>query len=141
MNAAEIHLALNHLPVLGAPFAAALLASGAWRKSDELVAAGLWTLVLCGLSAVAAYFSGAKAADLLLELPDPATKQIGAHIHAARLTLYGSLACAALALGCLLARLSSRTKAMVALCAALALTAQAGLTAHLGGEICHSEIR
>ena len=36
MNLTHLHLALNHIPVLGTAFGLALLIFGIWQKSNEL---------------------------------------------------------------------------------------------------------
>lgn len=44
MNWVHLHLALNHVPVLGALFGALLLGVGLVRRSDELQRVSLWAL-------------------------------------------------------------------------------------------------
>jgi hypothetical protein len=145
MNAAEIHLAVNHLPVLGPPFAAALLAAAMWRRSGELQCAGFLVLLGTGLAALVAYRSGLGAADIVADLADVSSPAIERHLHAARLTLWASVASAA-AVTMTFARTARRGgfrrgAAAVGLALALALSGAGAWTAHLGGEIRHTEIR
>lgn len=137
--AAQLHLALNHLPVLGLPFAAALLASGLRRRSDELVRAGLVALVLAGASAALVYWSGLRVGDAALDWPGVEPAAVDAHFRAARLA---AAACVAVGLGAYaaLAR-PSRRAALVVLLASLPACALTARAAHLGGLIRHVELR
>ena len=72
MNPIHVHLALNHLPIVGVPVGFILLQWGARSGSRELKRAGLAALVLSALAAFAVFFSGEgaeKAAGRLAELP------------------------------------------------------------------------
>ena len=48
MNWTHLHLALNHVPVLGSLFVALLLIAGIARKSEELKRMSLWWFVILG---------------------------------------------------------------------------------------------
>jgi len=145
LDGPQLHLALNHLPVLGPPMAAALLAAGLARRNDEWVRAGLWTLLVAGLSAVAVYWTGGQAADALLDALSGQERFIDAHFRAARWVLRLDLALAAAAAAALLAHARPRPvrakAAAVLLALAVASSALGGWTAHLGGEIRHAEVR
>ncbi|HZE89220.1 MAG TPA: hypothetical protein VE404_06715 [Verrucomicrobiae bacterium] len=145
MSAAELHLAVNHLPVLGPPFAAAVLAGAIRRRSAELASAGFLVMVGVGLAAIVAYRSGLGASDVVADLADVSATAIEEHLHAARLLLWACVGSAVASLVAL-ARTTRRGgynsgEAAVALVLALALTGAGAWTAHLGGEIRHSEVR
>lgn len=145
LDGPQLHLALNHWPVLGPPTAAALIAAGLARRSDEWVRAGAWALLVVGVSAAVVYWSGERAADALLDALAGQETFIDAHMRAARWVLRLDLAAAAAAAAALAAH--ARRPAMRAWAAAglLALAAACsgvgGWTAHLGGEIRHAEVR
>jgi len=141
VNGAELHLAVNHLPVLGPPFAAALLAAGAAKRSPDLLKAGFWTLVVTGVAAVPVYYSGQSAADVVTTLTDSGTLEIGRHFHAAKLTLQACLIAGGIAAFLLFRNIASRKAAAFMLALALGLSGLGAWTAHLGGEIRHPEIR
>ena len=145
MSAAEIHLAVNHLPVLGPPFAAILLTAAMWRRSRELKCAGLLLILGVGLAAPVAYRSGLGAADIVADMADVPSTVIERHFHAARFALWASVAAAA-AVTVTLAWMARRGgyspgAAAVGLVLALVLSVAGAWTAHLGGEIRHSEVR
>jgi hypothetical protein len=140
----ELHLAVNHLPVLGLPFAAALLAAGLVLDNGEWRRAGLWTAVLAGISVWLVYDSGGLAADAIGGVAGVSDRDIGRHAAMAwrfawAASFVGLAAAAALA--------SSRSepgpaRRVVAAVLALALAASAvgGWTAQLGGRIRHPEL-
>ena len=139
----EFHLAINHLPVLGLPFAGGLLAAGLVFDNGEWRRAGLWTAVLTGVSVWLVYFSGGVAADAIDGLADVADQDIGRHAAAAwRFAWAASFV--GLAAVAVLARFrrerppSQRASAVV-LALVFAATAVGGWTAHLGGLIRHHE--
>jgi hypothetical protein len=65
MNWANVHIAINHVPVIGALIGFLLLAYAAWRRSPEVQRVTLGLLVLVGLSALAAFLTGDPALDVL----------------------------------------------------------------------------
>lgn len=145
MNTAQLHLLVNHLPVFGAGFGAALTAAGLILGKDDLKKAGLWTLLLAGLSAVPAQLSGEGAEEAVEHLPGVAESLIHAHEEAAEKALIAVLAAAGAALAALAhARWAGRlSNAFVSTVLAVSLPALGllGWTAHLGGEVRHTEIR
>ena len=63
MNLTHLHLALNHLPVLGPAFALALLLFGVWRRSEDIKKAALGAFLLIAVFSVPAYMTGEPAED------------------------------------------------------------------------------
>jgi hypothetical protein len=63
MNLTHLHLALNHVPVLGTAFALALLVLGIWRKSNEVKKTALCAFVAIAIMAMPAYLTGEPAED------------------------------------------------------------------------------
>lgn len=145
MNGAQIHLLVNHVPVLGVAFAAALLLAGVARGSDELKKAGLWALVLAGLAAVPAFFSGEGAEELVENLPEVTKALIHDHEEAAEKAFAGALLLGAAALATLVHAFKTKTLAPKAASAVLALSlpvlALLAYAAHLGGLVRHTELR
>lgn len=147
MSEAHWHLIVNHLPVLGVPFGAALLSLGLLRGQVALQRAGLGVLVLGGLAAGIAYLTGEPAEHALEALgamgPRPESL-IEAHEEAAlaATVMTGLLAVVA---GFGLWRLQrgaiARGWMAGALTLALAATLALGWVATLGGRISHPEIR
>jgi len=144
IDAAHLHLMLNHVPVIGTPLLLLLLTIGLLRGSRELTTVSL-TLVI-GLAAATAliYLTGEPAEELIERAPWVSKTLIEAHEEQALVSLVaalvtGSLAAAALALR---AKAWSGPWLPRAVWGALAVTSLLiGWTAWSGGQIRHDEIR
>jgi hypothetical protein len=144
---AHWHLIVNHLPVLGVPFGAALLGLGLFRGRVALQRAGLTVLVLAGLAAGIAYLTGEPAEHALEAMGPLGTRPealIEAHeeaaLAAAIITGLGALV-AGVGLWRLRRGAASRGWMAGALTVALVATLALGWVATLGGRISHPEIR
>jgi hypothetical protein len=144
MNAAFLHLAVNHVPVVGLPLIFLLLGAAAARRSRELAGAGFVGLALMAVASFAALKTGGAAHEFMDSIPGVQHPLIHAHGHAARWAWYGVLALGALGLGGLAAlrRSAAFPLALTAAAAlgALIVSADMGWVAHLGGLIRHPEI-
>ena len=70
MDAAHIHLLLNHIPILGTIFGLLLLCYGIWKHSDEIKKASLGTFVIVALITIAVYLTGDGAAQIVGNLSE-----------------------------------------------------------------------
>jgi uncharacterized membrane protein len=145
MNEAEVHLALNHLPLFSTLFGFLLLLVALIRKSHDLKQAGLWLCLLAALGAIPTYLTGEPAEELVEAVPGVAPDLIEEHEESALWALVGieALGAASLA-GLYLSRKTGEPpERLVQLCLVLALIAVAivGRTAYLGGQIHHPEVR
>src|SRR5258708_2381815 len=68
MNWAHLHLALNHVPVMGTLFVMLLLLAAVLRTSRELVRAGLWAFVFLAAVTIPIKSTGDKAAQFAMSL-------------------------------------------------------------------------
>jgi len=144
MNAAHLHLLLNHLPVMGTVIGVMLLALARARRSDELFRASLALFALLAVAAVAVYLTGDGAEDLVERLPGASKSLIEAHEEAAliatiALGIYGIAACVTLFVGRF--RALPRWTATAALVVSLIPLGLMAWTANRGGQIRHTEIR
>jgi hypothetical protein len=145
MNAAYLHLATTHLPVLGTLFGLCLLLYGWLRGSEDLKRTALLTMFLTGLLSLPAYLSGAPASGVLKRaLPGTLMDPMDQHAEVAVLALVAILLLAAWALFGLIAfrkskRLSFGYSVLSLLLACVAFGLMAW-TAELGGKIHHPEI-
>lgn len=142
---AHLHLVVNHLPVVAAPFAVVLMAAGALVRSEHLKRAGLATSATAALLAAAAYVSGGRAEHALDAIADASGPRIEEHEEAAEAALIvaglsGAAAGAALALA-IRRGATPRFALAIPLVLALAAAVVLGRAAYLGGPIRHSEIR
>ena len=140
MNGAFWHLAVNHVPVVGAPYGFGLLAAALWRKSDDLARAGYLTLAGVALTTFVADQTGRPAAHLVRGLLGVSADMIRPHAHAAGRAVMttGILGLAAI-LGLFPFR-NSRAWLALVLAGSLAVSLQLAWVAHLGGLIRHPEI-
>lgn len=145
MNAAQLHLALNHVPIILLPTALLLALAGLVRRSRELTTAGLLLTVLVGLVVLPVYFSGEGAEELVEHLPGVVHDTIEEHEDAGKFAMIAILVTGALgALALLLGRGHptgrGRTLLLLVLLAGAVASAAGLRTGHLGGLIRHPEI-
>lgn len=145
MNWAHVHLIINHFPVVGVFGAVALLVYSLVRKSEEIKRVSFGLFVLLALITLAVFFTGLAAEDAVKKLPGVTEASIGRHEEMAELALVlmETLGIAALA-GLLFLRESGAIPkwiVVIVLLLSLVTAAVVGLTANLGGQIRHTEIR
>jgi hypothetical protein len=144
MNGAFLHLAVNHVPVVGLPLVFLLLVAAAARRSRDLAGAGFVGLILMAVAAYAALKTGGPAHHLLDSVPGVSHEVIHAHGRAARWAWYGAFALGLLGLaGALSLRRSARFPLGYVVAAALGagfVSVLMARVAHLGGLIRHPEI-
>jgi ethanolamine transporter EutH len=143
MNAAHLHLMLNHVPVMGVVFVVALLIWAVYSKSLELVRFALATFVGIALAAGVVYMTGEPAEEVVEGLPGIAEASVEAHEAAALVSLVLSGALGILGLfGLWRLRAAARVPrwlAMGSLAGALMVAISMAWTANLGGRIRHPE--
>ncbi len=146
MDWIHLHLALNHVPVLGMVFAALALAVSMWRRNPEFVRLSLWgTVALCALS-VAIKFTGDFAWDELRAFPQPYDgARVARHEAAADRATTGVFVSGLVAAGILFSARRRPTVpaglSAVVLGLLLATFCQLGWTANLGGQLRHPHLR
>ena len=145
MSPAHLHLMFNHLPVIGVPLVAALLAWGLFRRNRDVTRAALGAAVVIAALSYPVFLTGEGAEEQVEDsswLSEPMVHEHEARGEAALITT--------LLVGCLAAfslwqsrrdrpvsrRASGVTLAGLGLCAGLF-----GWTALAGGNIRHDEIR
>jgi hypothetical protein len=147
INWAHVHLIINHFPVIGVLGSLLVFGYGLVRKSDEVKLLGLGSFVLIALITIPVFFTGGAAEKVVkdLNLPGVTESSIGTHAEIALLALAVIELLGAIALGglFLFRRSGSLPKWYMALVLVIALVSAGvvGLTANLGGQIRHTEIR
>lgn len=144
MNAAHIHLLLNHVPVLGAVFGLLVLGYGYTRGSRDVMKAGLWLLVIVGITGGFVYLTGEPAEELVEDLAGVSEAVLERHEAAALWATIGAGLVGLVALVGLVrwrAGELPRRYAGAVLALTLGLTGLMGWTANLGGQVRHAEIR
>ncbi len=143
MNAAELHLILNHIPILGTIFALSLLAYAMIWKKPEVLKASLGVFVLSGLFSIGVYLTGEPAEEVVESLAQVSEAVIEPHEEAAFIAMIGSLLLGVLALAALVAFRSRIPAWVVPVILTLGII-ESGLlvwTGYQGGQIAHPETR
>ena len=143
MNAAYIHLVLNHFPpIVGVAALIVLLLGVVWRN-DGVLRSAFVLVVFAALMGVATYSTGDGAADIVKHVEGVNTAAIGPHNEAANVTLGAYAVAAVFALFALIKYRAPRVIAgwarTLMIILTLIATASATYTAMLGGRIHHPE--
>jgi hypothetical protein len=145
LNWAHVHLILNHFPVIGVLGALLVFGYGLVRRSDEVKLLGLGLFVLIALITIPVFLTGGAAENVVKNLPGVTESFIGTHEEMAMLALILMELLGVIAVGGLfLFRKSGglpQWYITLVLVVALAAAGVVGLTANLGGQIRHTEIR
>ena len=145
MNAAHLHLILNHVPVLGTLIALLLLITALVEKSEDLRRAALALFVGVALMAVPVFLSGEPAEELVERLPGVTSQQIDRHEDAATQALIAVGVVGVLAIGALaVTRRSARAARALTVATLVVGIVTGGLMARaafLGGQVRHSELQ
>jgi formate hydrogenlyase subunit 3/multisubunit Na+/H+ antiporter MnhD subunit len=145
MDAAHLHLLLNHIPILGTIFGLLLLIYGMWRNSDQIKRASLGAFILTALVTIPVYLSGDGAADIVGSLPGVSIDIIRQHDDSAGITLIAIEILGAVSLVSLwISRRLLELKRWMTLSALLLAVISSGLgawTGNLGGQVHHPEVR
>lgn len=146
MNAAHLHLVLNHVPVIGSIVALLLLAYALLRRNDELTRAALGIFVIAAILGVAVYLTGEPAEEIAEKLPGVTRHAIHEHEEAGEVAAWLLGIIGAISLGGLIAYRKRpggipRRFSIIVLILSLFPTAAMIRTANLGGMVRHTEIR
>jgi uncharacterized membrane protein len=144
LDAAHIHLMLNHLPVVGAPLLLLLLTIGLLRGSRELVTVSLILTVGLALVTGFVYFTGEPAEELVEHAPWFREALAETHEEHATVSLVAVLSTGVLSTVALALRRRPRLGPRLARVAWVGLalsTILLGWTAWSGGQIRHEEVR
>ncbi len=145
MDAAHWHLALTHVPVVGAGFALALLAVALASRDGLVRRIALGAVVVVALTALPTYFTGEPAEKIVERLPGVSRRLIHDHEDAAQTAFAGMEIAGGLALLGLLVTARAVQVPRWIVAGMLVVTAvTVGLmawTANRGGQIRHPEIR
>jgi hypothetical protein len=145
MNWAHLHLALNHVPVIGLPIVLLLLAWAIVRRSAELLKASFGLIILLAVVTVIVQVTGEPAEELVEGLPGVVESMVEAHEESALLGTIGVVVVGVIALFGLwrlgTGKILPRWYPSVVLIAGLTVAGMMVWIANLGGQIRHTEIR
>lgn len=145
MNIPHVHLALNHIPVIGVIFCGILLAVSMAVRNTQFQRVALVFLFFVALSAIPVFLTGEGAEEVIEDIPGVSEEYIEEHEEAALLSfisieILGGLSLLSIIL---FRKLPGYQRFMTSGMLILTLIAMALFTwtAYLGGHIRHSEIR
>jgi len=145
MDGAQVHLALNHSPLLLTLCGILILLVALIRKHQFLFRMGAVFLLAGAALGLPTYFSGGDAVGVIKNFPGVERPYIGEHADAAQYALYTSIALGVISLIALFATrkvvLFSRGYTIVLLLVSLFVASVLARTSHLGGQIRHQELR
>jgi hypothetical protein len=145
MNAAQVHLMVVHVPVVGLIGVIILLSLGLLARNEGMLRVGHGFLLLCTACSAAAYLSGPSAWEIISESAPAATDLVSSHAVLGRALLVGLVLASIVTLNALLqiaqGMSTPRWQHGLVLGGAVFLAALAAWTAHSGGLIRHPEVR
>lgn len=144
MNSAQIHLMLNHIPVLLSIIGGMILLFGLIRKNTTGINIALYLLIISALFTLPVYFTGEGTEESVENLPGVSKSLIEQHEDMALIAFVLIGATGVIALISFLLKkkaVMSARMSIVALILAFISFGAFAQTAHLGGQIRHSEIR
>jgi uncharacterized membrane protein len=143
MNQSQIHLALTHLPVILTITGLVVLAISIFIKNTVVTRVSFYILAAAGLFAIPVFFTGEGAEETIEHLPGVSESIIEQHENLANISIYIVLGTAFLALAGLFSisgkPLLNKARYFV-LFAAIFSSGFMTWTAHLGGQIRHTEL-
>ena len=143
MNSAQIHLALNHVPLFLSFLGAAILMLGMIKKNESFKNLSLYLLVAAAIFTAPVFLTGEGTEELVERLPGVNESSIEEHEEMAKISLIVIIITGTIALAALLLKKNAMV-ARVLLIAVIILSLVSfgtmAQTAHLGGLIRHSEI-
>jgi uncharacterized membrane protein len=145
-NGAQIHLMVNHLPIVGSLIGLLVLLAGFVLKNQSVRRTGVALLAFAALTTLPAYFSGEEAEEVIEHLPGISEALIHDHEEAAELALAllaGAGLLAAATIGSVILKKEKWESKLQVLCLLVAVISFGVLAnaGHLGGLIRHPEIR
>ena len=145
MSWAHLHLALNHVPVVGLPIVLLLLAGAIVRRSAELLKASFGLIIFLAIVTVIVQLTGEPAEELVEGLPGVVESMVETHEESAMLGTIGIVVVGVIALYGLwrlgTGRILPQWYSSFVLIAGITVAGLMVWIANLGGQIRHSEIR
>ena len=143
MNSVQLHLALTHVPVILSLISLFMLITALFLKNTTLIKTSYLLMLTAGITTLPVFFTGEGAEEAIENLPN-VSATIERHEEVAKLAMI-SIAVAGLAALTALFSFKWTVASSVFKIAVLVLAVVSGglmaQTAHLGGQIRHTEIR
>jgi uncharacterized membrane protein len=144
MNSVQMHLALTHVPVILSFVGLIMLLVAFFIKNTTLTKTSYIVLLVAGVAALPVFFTGEGTEEAIENLPGVSEAVIKRHEEVAQLAMITIAAAGLVALAALISsrwHMAPRVFKVVVLLLAIASGGLMAQTAHLGGQIRHTEIR
>lgn len=144
MNSVQMHLALTHVPVILSLVGLIMLIVAFFVKNTTLTKISYVLILVAGVAAIPVFFSGEGTEETIENLPGVSEAIIEKHEDVANLSIISIAAAGLLALAALFSakwQIASRVLKIVILLLSITSGGLMVQTAHLGGQIRHTEIR
>ena len=144
MNSVQMHLALTHVPVILSFVGLIMLVVAFFIKNTTLTKTSYIVLLVAGVAALPVFFTGEGAEEVVENLPGVSEAIIERHEEVGKLAMISIAAAGTVALAALLLsrwQATARVFKVVILLLAITSGVLMAQTAHLGGQIRHTEIR
>lgn len=144
MNSVQMHLALTHVPVILSLVGLIMIAVAFFIKNPTLTKTSYVLILIAGIAAIPVFFTGEGTEEAIEKLPGVSETVIGRHEAAAKLAMISITVAGLAALAGLFAfrwQKATRLFHVVVLLLAVASGGLMAQTAHLGGQVRHTEIR
>ena len=144
MNSVQMHLALTHVPVILSFVGLIMLIVAFFMKNTMITKISYILLLVAGAAALPVFFSGEGTEEAIENLPGVSDAVIETHEEVAKLAMISVAAAGLLALAALFSfrwRVTALVFKVVVLLLAITSSGLMAQTAHLGGQIRHTEIR
>ena len=143
MNPAQVHLALNHFPIIGLLIVLIFYSYGLFSKSDAIQRISLVIMIFLALVSLPVYFSGEGAEEIVEEVSSVSHDLIHEHEEAGETAFMIMEALGLLSLVALILmqrkKLTPVVRYLVLMVGLVALLMM-GRAGSLGGEIMHPEL-
>lgn len=144
MNAAHLHLLVNHFPVVGSIFGAAFFLIALFKRNELLIKSSLWILLAVAATAALAYATGDPAKEFISGLPGVNSNTVTAHEEMADKAFVAAMVMGLFAYVGLLAYRKKKPLRKwylpVLVVVSIIVVILMGVTANKGGQIRHPEI-
>jgi uncharacterized membrane protein len=144
MNSVQMHLALTHVPVILSMVGLTMLVVAFFIKNPTVTKISYYVLVVAGISAIPVFFTGEGAEEAVEHLPGVSESFIEEHEEVAKLSMIAISVAGVAALAALLSFSRHSVFKVVKVVVLILALVSGGLmaqTAHLGGQIRHTEIQ
>jgi hypothetical protein len=144
MNSVQMHLALTHVPVILSLVGLIILAVAFFVKNSTLTKTSYVLILIAGIAAIPVFFTGEGTEEAIENLPGVSEAVIERHEDVAKLAMISIVVAGLAALAALFSfrwQIATRVFKVVVLLVAITSGGLMAQTAHLGGQIRHTEIR